>query len=265
MRRIARLICLCLTLCLMLPVHVPSAEAESAAPTVRVWLRRLGLTDRADLYLDGTYTATLPSGVEMSFPKGSHVIAVVRSGEVYLFYQGMSLKAGAGVKLTRSASESAESEGIRFIEGGNFYPGDLTLTLNENGAITAVCTLSVEDYLLGVVPYEMSNSFPIEALKAQAVCARTYALSHVRGDKSYDVEDTTNDQVFRGVNLSDTNAVNAVKATAGVVGTYKGSLASCYYSASNGGQTELVENVWSGKGDWRYYQMTDDPYDLENP
>ena len=265
MRRIARLICLCLTLCLMLPVHVPSAEAESAAPTVRVWLRRLGLTDRADLYLDGTYTATLPSGVEMSFPKGSHVIAVVRSGEVYLFYQGMSLKAGAGVKLTRSASESAESEGIRFIEGGNFYPGDLTLTLNENGAITAVCTLSVEDYLLGVVPYEMSNSFPIEALKAQAVCARTYALSHVRGDKSYDVEDTTNDQVFRGVNLSYTNAVNAVKATAGVVGTYKGSLASCYYSASNGGQTELVENVWNGKGDWRYYQMTDDPYDLENP
>ena len=96
----------------------------------------------------------------------------------------MSLKAGTGVKPPRSASESAESEGIRFIEGGNFYPGDLTIPRNENGAITAVCTLSVEDYLLGVVPYEMSNSFPIEALKAQAVCARTYALSHVRGDKS---------------------------------------------------------------------------------
>ena len=62
-----------------------------------------------------------------------------------------------------------------------------------------MCSLSVEDYLLGVVPYEMSNSFPLEALKAQAVCARTYALSHVQGDPYYDLEDTTNDQVFRGV------------------------------------------------------------------
>ena len=265
MRRIARLICLCLTLCLMLPVHVPSAEAESAAPTVRVWLRRLGLTDRADLYLDGTYTATLPSGVEMSFPKGSHVIAVVRSGEVYLFYQGMSLKAGTGVKLTRSASESTESEGIRFIEGGNFYPGDLTLTLNENGAITAVCTLSVEDYLLGVVPYEMSNSFPLEALKAQTVAARTYVLRKRSPDADYDVVDTTNDQVFRGYISGYGNAEKAVEETYGVCGFYKGKLAQCYYAASNGGQTELVESVWPGGGDYGYYAVADDPYDVENP
>ena len=111
-----------------------------------------------------------------------------------------------------------------------------------------MCTLSVEDYLLGVVPYEMSNSFPLEALKAQAVCARTYALSHVRGDPYYDLEDTTNDQVFRGVNLTYGNAIQAVRDTAGVVGTYKGELASCYYSASNGGQTELrgecLERPW---------------------
>ena len=264
MKRMIRLLCLCLALCLTLPALGEQSQ-ESAAPTVRVWLRRLGLTDRADLTLDGVYTAQLPSGVEMSFPKGSQVTVLVRSGELYLFYEGMSLRAGAGLQLIRNASESAESEGIRFVEGGNFYPGDLTLTLTDQGLLRPVCTLSVEDYLLGVVPYEMSNSFPLEALKAQAVCARTYALSHVRGDPNYDLEDTTNDQVFRGVNLTYGNAIQAVRETAGIVGAYKGELASCYYSASNGGQTELVENVWSGSGDWGYYRMTDDPYDLENP
>ena len=264
MRSIIRMLCICLALCLAMPALGEEAQ-QSAAPTVRVWLRRLGLTDRADLTLDGVYTAQLPSGVEMSFPKGSQVTVLVRSGELYLFYEGMSLHAGTALQLIRNASESTESEGIRFVEGGNFYPGDLTLTLTDQGLLRPVCTLSVEDYLLGVVPYEMSNSFPLEALKAQAVCARTYALSHVRGDPYYDLEDTTNDQVFRGVNLTYGNAIQAVRDTAGVVGTYKGELASCYYSASNGGQTELVENVWSGRGDWSYYQMTDDPYDLENP
>ena len=265
MRRWIRLLCLCLALLLSLPALAETAQETQAAPTVRVWLRRLGLTDRADLILDGVYTAALPSGVELSFPKGSEVTAVVREGSVYLFYQGMSLKAGAGVKLTRNASENAANEGIRFEKGGNYYPGDLTLTLTEAGSLMPVCTLSVEDYLLGVVPYEMSDRFPLEALKAQAICARTYALAHVTGNNSYDVEDTTNDQVFRGVNPAYANAIRAVQETAGVVGTYKGKLASCYYSASNGGQTELVENVWSGRGDWSYYQMTDDPYDLENP
>lgn len=72
----------------------------------------------------------------------------------------------------------------------------------ENGTLVPILTLSVEDYLLGVVPYEMSDSFPLEALKAQAVCARTYALSHLNASRAYDVVDTTNDQVFKGVDSS---------------------------------------------------------------
>ena len=111
----------------------------------------------------------------------------------------------------------------------------------------------------------MSEYFPLEALKAQAVCARTYALNKLGANADYDVVDTTNDQVFKGVNHNYVNAKRAVRETAGVVGTYKGKLAICYYSASNGGQTELVQNVWSGRGDWDYYRVVDDPYDVENP
>ena len=125
--------------------------------------------------------------------------------------------------------------------------------------------MNVEDYLLGVVPYEMSDSFPLEALKAQAVCARTYALSHVDSSREYDVVDTTNDQVFRPVLSVNSRTAQAVTETAGLVVTSGGTLASCYYSASNGGQTELPSHVWSQNDASSCYAMVDDPYDLENP
>ena len=260
MKRFLRLLCALLCLAL-LPLP---ALGEDSAPSVRVLLRRLNLTDRADLILDGVYTAATGGAASMAFPKGSRVTVQIRSGQIYLFYQGMSLRVGESIRFIRNASNSADPEGLRFSEGGNLYPGDLMLSI-EGGLLQPILTLSVEDYLQGVVPYEMSNSFPLEALKAQAVCARTYALSRVNTSAAYDLVDTTNDQVFRGVNTANANAIRAVKETAGVVGTYKGQLATCFYSASNGEQTELVEHVWSGGGDYGYYAMTDDPYDLENP
>ena len=262
MTKLIQLICLLMCLCLV-PLYAPAAHAEEApAPQVRVLLRRLGLTDRADLILDGTYTAAVDGQVMMAFPRGAEVTVAIRSGELYLFYEGMRLRLGDEVTFIRNAGE--DRTGLRFDKIGALYPGDLHLTI-DGGLLYPVCTMSVEEYLLGVVPYEMSDYFPLEALKAQAVCARTYALNKLGANKDYDVVDTTNDQVFKGVNYNYTNAVRAVAETAGVVGTYKGKLATCYYSASNGGQTELVQNVWSGRGDWDYYQMTDDPYDVENP
>ena len=266
MRGLKRMICalLCLVLLPLASPGAAGAESAEAAPSIRVNLRRLALTDRADLWLDGVYTARTGSGAELAFPRGSEVTVQLRDGALYLFYQGMSLRAGSSLYLERHASETQPTDGVRFARGGNYYPGNLLLSVS-GGAIQAVLSISVEDYLLGVVPYEMSDSFPLEALKAQAVCARTYALAHVNPGADWDVVDTTNDQVFRGVNGLYQNAARAVRETAGIVGMYRGSLATCYYSASNGGQTELVENVWSGRGDWGYYAMVDDPYDVENP
>ena len=88
------------------------------------------------------------------------------------------------------------------------YPGDLTLSVSE-GAIQPILELPLETYLEGVVPYEMSDSFPLEALKAQAVCARTYALSKMNGSGDYDVVDNTNDQVYYGVKKENDNAARA--------------------------------------------------------
>lgn len=270
-RWMSRAMCLlCAVWCALLLPALPAARAEKAstaaepAPTVRVNLRRLGLTDRADLWLDGVYTIQTGGGTTLSFPRGSKITVQMRDAELYLFYEGMSLRAGNSVYLQQNRTDSQSTDGVRFEKNGNYYPGHLLLSASGE-SIRAVLAISVEDYLLGVVPYEMSDTFPLEALKAQAVCARTYALAHVSPSADWDVVDTTNDQVFRGINPLYQNAARAVQETAGVVGMYKGSLANCYYSASNGGQTELVENVWSGVGDWGYYAMVDDPYDLENP
>ncbi len=264
MKRFLRLICLLLCLAL-LPLPAVAEEAqEASAPHIRVLLRRLNLGSQADLYLDGLYTVEQEGQTLMAFPQGSHITVEIRDGALFLFYEGMSMRMGDSLRLIRNAVYNQDRTGIRFDKKGNFYPGDLLLTVEDN-ALHPVLNISVEDYLLGVVPYEMSESFPLEALKAQAVCARTYALSRVNASRSYDVVDTTNDQVFRGVNLSYTNAIRAVEETAGVVGTYDGQIVTCYYSASNGGQTDLVENVWSGRGQGDIYAMVDDPYDLENP
>ncbi|HIU07274.1 MAG TPA: SpoIID/LytB domain-containing protein, partial [Candidatus Limiplasma pullistercoris] len=126
-------------------------------------------------------------------------------------------------------------------------------------------SVHVEDYLLGVVPHEMSDSFPLEALKAQAVAARTYALRSQDPSQPYDLVDTTNDQVYRGYLPGNDQTERAIQETRGVCGFYRDQLAQCYYSASNGGQTELVETVWPTEEDFGYYAFGDDPYDVENP
>lgn len=111
----------------------------------------------------------------------------------------------------------------------------------------------------------MSNSFPVEALKSQAVCARGYAVarcSRYAASRSYDLVDTSKDQVYRGYASKNTRAIAAVDATKGQVLVYDGDIIEAFYSASNGGQTERTGNVW--ENDLPYYTHADDVYDLLN-
>jgi len=266
---------LSLLLCLVFftaSIHVLPAGAEEAAPSIRVLLRRLALTDRIDLSLSGAYSLSWGKNSRMLFPAGSELTVQVRQDQLILFFSGASLNCGAKLLLARVASDSAEkasrtallSHGLRIAPGDALYLGDLALTVS-GGQLQPVLSISVEDYLLGVVPYEMSDDFPLEALKAQAVCARTYALGRVDPKKAWDVVDTTNDQVFRGLTGGHSRSAEAVAATAGLVGYSGGALAHCYYSASNGGQTELPSHVWAGEESSRCFATVDDPYDVENP
>lgn len=267
-RWLAALTALLLLAGLSAPVLADSAEIPSAGqtidPQVRVLLRRLQITDRIDVSLSSAYGLCTEQGTELYLPGGSQISFQLKEGSLFVYCGALTLNGGADLTLTRYADPGATEIGFRRVNYPALYQGDLRLKISE-GALLPILTLHVEDYLLGVVPYEMSNSFPLEALKAQTVAARTYVLRKRSPDADYDVVDTTNDQVFRGYISGYGNAEKAVEETYGVCGFYKGKLAQCYYAASNGGQTELVESVWPGGGDYGYYAVADDPYDVENP
>lgn len=243
---------------------LPAAQgAEPAA--IRVLLTRLAAPERLDITLGGMYSAQAGSA-QLVFGHGADVTLLLREGRMTLYYADMRIDAGESLTFTRHAAESGLENGLRFANNPAVYEGDLTVSVSE-GKMRLLLTIGMEDYVKGVVPYEMSESFPLEALKAQAVAARTYAVSMAasRAGMAYDVVDNTNDQVYRGRRPENLLAAAAVDETRGVCGFYKGALAMCYYGASNGGQTELKQHVWDNGTDGGYLDMRDDPYDLANP
>ena len=258
-----RILLLLLCLALTLPQAGLAAGKKSDGAEIRVLLTRLNLADEAWMTLEGRYLARCADGTEVLLPAGANITVLLRKDQLVLFHDGLSLNAGKELRLIRRRDGDVEA-GIRFNLFAGVYPGDLTLTVKD-GAIRPVMTLPLESYLLGVVPYEMSDSFPLEALKVQAVCARTYALSKMNGSGDYDVVDNTNDQVFRGTPDKCENTARAVEETAGLVLTFNNNLITAWYSASNGGQTELPGNVWKGDNIPGCFAMVDDPWDAQNP
>jgi len=128
---------------------------------------------------------------------------------------------------------------------GKWYHGKLMIK-NINGKLTVINDIDLENYLKGVVPSEMSPSWEFEALKAQAIAARSFALANL-GKQSkwgYDLKDNTEDQAYGGAS-AETNITNkAVEETHGLVLTYDMKIISAYYSASAGGMTSTT--AWSG-------------------
>ena len=237
---------------------------DGRSQTVRVLLSRLGITDRIDVVLSNGYGARLENGGELHFAGGSELAVKLINDQLYLYYQGMSVSAGRSVTLVRDPVEDGTEYGFRRVNFPALYAGDLLLSV-EDGRIRPVLSIDVEDYLLGVVPYEMSNAFPPEALKAQAIASRTYALCKQNASAAYDVVDTTNDQAYKGYEVGNTVVEKAVADTRGVCGFFGKSIAMCYYSASNGGQTERVATVWPTNTNYDYYAFGADKYDVENP
>ena len=123
---------------------------------------------------------------------------------------------------------------------GKGYRGRIELFIGQNGNIVVLNVLPLEEYLYGVVPSEMSPSWPEEALKTQAVAARTYALSRISANshKSYDVYGTVADQAYSGLGGEHQITNRIVDATAGKVITYGSEIITAFYSACAGGFTK---------------------------
>jgi stage II sporulation protein D len=146
------------------------------------------------------------------------------------------------------APEDPEQHPVRYNEKP--YRGRLEVFANTKGTLTVVNVISLEDYVRGVVPNELSpGGWPeLEALKAQAVAARTYAVSN-RGryaSQGYDLTPDTRSQVYGGLSTEHPLTDRAVAETRGRILTYKGAPVNALYTSTCGGRTEDGENIFGG-------------------
>lgn len=128
---------------------------------------------------------------------------------------------------------------------GKWYHGKLMVKV-INGNLTVINDIDLENYIKGVVPSEMPPSWEYEALKAQAIAARSFALANLgkQAKNGYDLKDNTEDQAYGGASVETNKTNKAVEETYGLVLTYDMKIISAYYSASAGGMTSA--SVWGG-------------------
>lgn len=128
---------------------------------------------------------------------------------------------------------------------GKWYRGSFMI-YNMKGTLTVINHVDIEDYIRGVVPSEMPSCWNIEAHKAQAIAARSYALANLgkRASSGYDLKDTPEDQAYGGASAESFRTNQAVDDTNGIVLIYNLKIIPAYYSASAGGKTSNSADVW---------------------
>jgi stage II sporulation protein D len=151
------------------------------------------------------------------------------------------------------------------VAGKGVYHGALEVRPGGISGLNAINAVDLESYIRGVVPKESPSSWPPEALKAQAVAARSYATaSSVRGS-GYDQYDDTRSQVYGGASAETAKTNAAIDATSGQVVMYAGRVAQTFFFSTSGGHTENNENSSLGFGQpaLPYLRGVDDPYEVD--
>ncbi len=221
---------------------------------------------------------------------GAHTVHVLlRANVSSVSFSGASSACGVG--LTPSASYVAKRSGVSVVlnsangrqmascggllsatgapnvnvSGKGTYHGSLEVRPSAISGLNAINAVDLESYVRGVVPRESPSSWPPEALKAQAVAARSYALaSSVRG-AGYDQFDDTRSQVYGGAGAETAKSNQAVDATAGQVVMYAGKIAQTFFFSTSGGHTENNEfsSLGFGQPALPYLRGVDDPYEAD--
>jgi stage II sporulation protein D len=207
-----------------------------------------------------------PGGMVLS-PGVTHVVRPAPGGRLALY-------GATGKRLgTYSAPLGVSNRGkplrllgpaIQGVTSGS-YRGTLDLYPGSSGGVTAVNSLPIDDYVQGVVASEVPASWSADVLRAQAVTARTYALTTRKTGDIFDQYPDTRSQMYRGV-VSETSSTNAaVRRTAGEIVTYGGQPATTFYFSTSGGRTENIENSFIGAPPKPWLKSMADPYDAISP
>lgn len=199
-----------------------------------------------ELGLEGEAVKSSAAGVLVTRTRTTEVL--------FEFQNGWDLSLGVMPQAGR------REEPVTWFKGYK-YKGGFEYVRPSGGDLRVINVVDLEDYVKGVVPYEMNGNWPLAALEAQAVCARTFACRTTKHQSAYgfDVCASTCCQVYNGTNTATELSDEAVDNTAGECLYYDGELIEAVYHSSNGGATEDAENVW---GSYRGYLLgKEDPYE----
>ncbi len=204
--------------------------------------------------------AALGAGAQLCGTSGYGVSVVETGTSTILFqYDDLGQGTGLGVEPIQTGGEKCTTWSKGFL-----YNGGFRFERIGGGKLTVVNIVGFEDYVKGVVSAEMSTSWSIEALKAQAVAARSYALTlgTKHGTHHFDICDDIHCQRYTGQTSAGANSNAAVDQTVGQVALYNGKVAETYYYSSNGGASQSVSVVW-GTNQSLYPYLTEvvDPYE----
>jgi SpoIID/LytB domain protein len=249
-----------------------TASATKASRAVRVLISEDDHNDVVVRAVSGLAVRDRASGAVHTLPSGPSRWRLVQTGagQQIQSYNGSWATWATGGKSAWTGPLQFEGPSplrLYFADGSaREYRGVLRAVKTGTSTVNVVNVLDLEQYLLGVVPRESPSSFRAEALKAQAVAARsytTYRLDHVSSSATYDICSTTMCQVYGGVRLitaggtvyelEQASTTAAVNATKGVVRTYGGAAIFAEFSSSNGG--------WSTQGSFAYLAPRADPWD----
>jgi stage II sporulation protein D len=213
------------------------------------------------LLVEGRKTLTVSADSPFRLRDGAGVLHQLEPGR-YAFGPGLRLALEPGALTQLPGPLLFSSESTPLAVNGKRYRGSLEVGV-ESGRLRAINAVGLQAYLYGVVPDEVPHTWPEEALKAQAVVARSYALA-VRKSGPFDLYADVRSQVYGGVDSEEPTTTAAVNATAGQVVMYAGKVATTYFFSTSGGRTANVADVWSGTP-IPYLVAVPDPYDTASP
>ena len=219
-----------------------------AAPPIRVLLDEIA--DSLTVTMTGAHRGYIDGVERFSTPYGLSWPLQVAGGYVYI--EG---------KPVGNSFTLEPSDGALVSWAGQNYRGALRFVA-EDRTLRIINVVDLETYLRGVVPAEMQASWNLEALKAQAVAARTYTLASLDPEANYDVCATILCQKYDGVTIEHPRSDQAIWETMGVVLTYGGDFAKTYYHADSGGVLASSSEVW---GNASPYLIAQQDVDMASP
>ena len=204
--------------------------------------------DQAEAYLD-TVNSIYPNEVVYVTGPSKTSVSVIdpNTDEIYFEYD-------CGSESTLGMRGKEDRNGNTYIKtpAANVYDGVFTFMRHNNGTVDGVSLINIvplEAYIAGVLPYEMSPSWPLEALKAFAITVRSYTLTHLtrHSTNSFGLCNNAHCQVYKGAGRINENVLRAVMETAEQVMTYNNEIVTAYYSSSMGGVTVSAKDAWGSK------------------